>query len=230
MTPVNKTNPLLGQWRITEMPMFVIEDFEPPMLTIYDARRGLLEFCGIEASVDCEYSERDGRSFMEFTWLEPSRKPQCGRGWATLDGETITGKIYFHMGDSSPFEAKRIDVPAKKRQSKNPKSQTRIPDSIRKALQQRLEKHIVEKWSHTQASLQMRFRGRFAYIDTQVPTDQFPTHLCRLAYLGDAEQWEFAFYKYSDDVYEKSRDWNGSFVTTPEMAFDVAATVYLTDS
>ncbi|MCX6601846.1 MAG: hypothetical protein NT025_09865 [bacterium] len=81
-----------------------------------------------------------------------------------------------------------------------------------------MEKHIAEKWDHTLVSLILRFRGAYAYVDVQDPT-----HLCRLGFLGDLDHWGFAFYKYSDDVYEKSRDWDGSFITTPERAFDVAA-------
>ena len=102
-----------------------------------------------------------------------------------------------------------------------------IPESIRSALKERLENHIAEKWSHTLVSLILRFRGAYAYVDVQDPTENIPTHLCRLGYLGNLEEWDFAFYKYSDEVYERSMDWDGSFVTTPERAFDVAASVYL---
>jgi hypothetical protein len=63
----------------------------------------------------------------------------------------------------------------------------------------------------------------------QDPTEDAPTQLCRLGFLGDFEHWEFAFYKYSNKVYEKSRDWEESFVTIPEKAFDAVATVYLSD-
>lgn len=250
--------------------MFSIELFEPPMLWIHDSDRGLLKFCGIEADVSYEISERDGRPFGEFTWLEPSRKPQCGRGWAVVDGETMNGRIYFHAGDQSEFRAVRVLVdpeedaiktllrrgpitldPACYPKSKAPtarnpvkqqsrgasvskpsarkilKPQSPIPEPVRFALKDRLEKHLAENWDHTLVTLILRFRGAFAYVDTQDPTETIPTHLCRLTYLGDSDHWGFAFYKYSDDFYEKSRDWDGSFITTPEKAFDVAATVYL---
>jgi len=258
MTSKSKENPFIGQWRITEMPMFSIEMFEPPMLWVHDERHGFLKFCGIEAGVDYETSERDGKPFMEFTWWEPHRKPHCGRGWAVIEGDTMHGKIYFHAGDHSEFKAVRglVDSeedaisallrrggpitldPACYPDSKAPalrkpatkkvlKPQSPIPKPGRSALKKRLEKHIAEKWDHTLVSLILRFRGAYAYVDVQDPTENIPTHLCRLGFLGDLDHWGFAFYKYSDGVYEKSRDWDGSFITTPEMAFDVAATVYL---
>jgi hypothetical protein len=33
---------------------------------------------------------------------------QCsGRGWAVLDGDRLTGRLFFHMGDDSGFTAAR---------------------------------------------------------------------------------------------------------------------------
>jgi hypothetical protein len=270
MTMKTNQNPFIGQWRITEMPMFSIEMFEPPMLLIQDESKGFLKFCGIEADVDYEASERDGKPFIEFTWLEPGRRPQCGRGWALISGDSMSGKIYFHASEHSEFAAVRVVVApeeniitamlrrgpitldpdldpesktaAVRRPAMQPareksvgktanrkvlKPQSPIPKPARSALKDRLERHIAEKWNHTLVTLILRFHGAFAYIDVQDPTEKFPLHLCRLDYLGDSDRWGFAFYKYSDEVYEKSGDWNGSFITTPEMAFDVAATVYL---
>ncbi len=56
-----------------------------------------------------------------------------------------------------------------------------------------------------------------------------PTRLCRLGYLGRADLWEFAFFKYSDERYEPSVLPSGAFVGTPEEAFDCAAQAYLQD-
>jgi hypothetical protein len=108
MSSKSEENTFIGQWRITEMPMFSIEMFDPPMLWIHDERRGFLKFCGIEAGVDYEASERDGKPFIEFTWWEPHRLPHCGRGWAVIEGETMHGKIYCHDGDRSLFTAVKL--------------------------------------------------------------------------------------------------------------------------
>ena len=72
--------------------------------------------------------------------------------------------------------------------------------------------------------------GRCAYVDA-LPVldgepDEAPIHLCRLGYLGQAERWQFAFYKYSGDSYEPSCLPSGSFTGSPEEAFDCAAFTY----
>lgn len=251
------SNPFPSQWRIVEMSMFGIEMFETPMLWLHDERHGFLRFCGMEAGVDYQLSERDAKPFIEFTWWEPHRLPHCGRGWASINGHTLQGKIYMHAGDHSDFKAvqvygdpdedsvEAIYTNAKAQSRRKPviqqsrkstavprsrKVQSPIPDKVRTALKERLERHIEANWDHTLVRLILRFRAAYAYVDVQDPTQNFPTHLCRLGYLGELEHWEFAFYKYSDEVYEKSRDWSGSFTATPEQAFDVSATVYLSDN
>jgi hypothetical protein len=241
---ISKTNkhPFVGVWRVTEMQGFdqdMVEMDGPALFRIHDERKGYLEFLGMKVDVDFEMSERDEQPFAEFTWWEPHRLPHCGRGTMTLNGATLEGKIYFHGGDRSVFKAEKLSddsrqsvnrvVARSHSVAKQPRSKpvSPIPDSVRSALKQRLEEHIAEKWDHTLVSLILRFRGAYAYVDVQDPTEKFPLHLCRLDYLGDPDRWGFAFYKYSDEVYEKSRDWDGSFITTPEKAFDVAATVYL---
>lgn len=52
-------------------------------------------------------------------------------------------------------------------------------------------------------------------------------HLCRLEYLGRADEWGFAFYKYSDEKYERSVTLSGSFTGTPEECLDCSAMAYL---
>lgn len=236
----------------------MVEMGGPAIFHIHEERKGYLEFLGMKVDVDLEISVRDEQPFAEFTWWEPHRLPHCGRGWIKVEGNSLIGKIYFHGGDRSEFKSEKFivdpdedaitallrrgPIPAdpdcfrkyqelqkrKPNKGSKAKSQKRIPDKVKTMLQKRLEQHISEKWSHTLVKLDLRFKSTFAYVDVKDPTENFPTHLCRLGYQGDADNWTFAFYKYSDDVYEKSRDWEGSFITTPEKAFDVAATVYLT--
>jgi hypothetical protein len=90
--------------------------------------------------------------------------------------------------------------------------------------------------------VQVRFRGKYAYIDA-FETDPWilpgtseeeeeriretPIKLCRLTWTGNPESWAFAFYKYSTDRYEPSITLDGSFSGTPEICFDTAAQAYL---
>ncbi|MBI4737798.1 MAG: hypothetical protein HY766_17335 [candidate division NC10 bacterium] len=107
-----------------------------------------------------------------------------------------------------------------------------------------MEKHVRAHWTDRCREVVVRFRGAFAYVDAFPLQHQFmpgttpeeraqieatPTYLCRLGYLGRADLWAFAFFKYSDEKYEPSFLPSGAPVGTPEEAFDCAAQVYLTD-
>lgn len=117
-----------------------------------------------------------------------------------------------------------------------------IPEHVHLTVRERLERHAVDRWDEHCRAIDVRFRGSFAYVDalqrngwhlpgtpqeTQDLIDATPTRLCRLRYLGSPDRWEFAFYKYSDEIYEPSFLPSGAFEGIPEEAFDCAAGVYL---
>ncbi len=58
----------------------------------------------------------------------------------------------------------------------------------------RLRSHAALLWP--QLTVQVRFRGAFAYVDGHVGDDE-PFPLCRLRYGGSASIWGFALYLYS---------------------------------
>ena len=117
-----------------------------------------------------------------------------------------------------------------------------IPETIRQVLQDRLERHARTAWSERCARVDVRFRGKYAYVDV-LETNQWvmpgvseeakeriqqtPTKLCRLTWTGDPNSWRFAFYKYSDERYEPSITHDGSLAGSPEACFDTAAQAYL---
>jgi len=117
-----------------------------------------------------------------------------------------------------------------------------IPEHMRPALRGRLERHALDRWGERCRAIDVRFRGAFAYVDALAKNDWYapgtssesreridatPTHLCRLGYLSSADEWAFAFYKHSDEIYEPSLLPSGAFQGTPEEAFDCAAAVHL---
>ena len=117
-----------------------------------------------------------------------------------------------------------------------------IPAHAREPLRARLERHAETRWAGRCREIAVRFRGPYAYVDAYADEPECPpwttkeqraglaatpTHLCRLGYLGSADLWAFAFYKYSDESYEPSVLFSGSPVGAPEEAFDCAAFVYL---
>ena len=115
-------------------------------------------------------------------------------------------------------------------------------------IRNRIISHAKEFYSGKFTRIEVRFRGKFCYIDAYtepfVPNDydpklygksreerieqlrNLPTHLCRLRYFGDIDKWTMAFYTYSHEKYEPCIFNTGDFHGTPEEAFDTSS-VYL---
>ena len=64
----------------------------------------------------------------------------------------------------------------------------KYPDSTKTSLEQRLRARARERWPEI-ASLQIRHRGTFSYIDATL-TATTTLILCRLRYVGSASQWQ----------------------------------------
>ena len=62
-----------------------------------------------------------------------------------------------------------------------------IPKSTKTSLGQRLRQRQRERWPGL-AIVDVRFRGRFAYVDGELETGQL-LPLCRLRYAGSASLW-----------------------------------------
>jgi hypothetical protein len=103
-----------------------------------------------------------------------------------------------------------------------------IPETARRALARRLETRRQQRWPRLN-NLTIRYRTTFAYIAGATAEDQDPLPLCRLRYLGTADNWGFAIYLASKDGYEDSNLPHGGFTGTPEAALDCACGLYLND-
>ena len=77
-----------------------------------------------------------------------------------------------------------------------------IPESTKLSLQQRLLARARERWPAL-AEVQVRFRGRFAYVDGELDSGEV-LPLCRLRYAGSATVWGFAVWLASKDGYQDS--------------------------
>src|ERR1700761_7570987 len=78
----------------------------------------------------------------------------------------------------------------------------RYPDSTKTSLEQRLRARARERWPQI-ASLQIRHRGNFSYVDAP-PPDPPPLKLARLRFVAPPSQWQFAIYRASHDDYDES--------------------------
>ena len=108
---VRKKNEYVGKWRIKEMEMWD-QDFIDPVteghFTFYDDESGNFQFGAVEGQIDYRIEDYGESMRLEFSWDgSDDMGPASGRGWAIIDGNVINGKIYFHMGDSSSFKAKK---------------------------------------------------------------------------------------------------------------------------
>ena len=101
------------------------------------------------------------------------------------------------------------------------------PPSTKTSLQQRLSAHARQHWPQL-ASVDVRFRGAFAYVSGQSPAGD-TIALMRLRYGGSATRWGFAIYRASHEDYEDSVLPTGAFAGTPEEALDCTAGLYLGD-
>jgi hypothetical protein len=101
------------------------------------------------------------------------------------------------------------------------------PASTKTSLQQRLTARTRERWPQL-ATIEVRFRGAFAYVTGQLPDGDTIT-LMRLRYGGSATRWGFAIYRASHDDYQDSILPTGAFAGTPEDALDCACGLYLND-
>jgi hypothetical protein len=126
----------------------------------------------------------------------------------------------------------------------------KIPDGVKQRTEARLRRYAEEQFAGRYTKLEIRFRGQFCYVDAYTEPEppipgwpppgwpetreeyeerlrNTPTHLFRLRYFGDEENWGFAFYTYSGDRYELSIFPSGDFFGPPEDAFQVSANAYL---
>ena len=101
------------------------------------------------------------------------------------------------------------------------------PASTKTSLQQRLTARTRQRWPQL-ASVNVRFRGAFAYVSGQLP-DGDTIALMRLRYGGSAARWGFAIYRASHQDYEDSILPTGAFAGTPEDALDCACGLYVDD-
>lgn len=80
---------------------------EPGFIKFTKDSTGEFGFIAVRGWMDCRWSERDGRPFVEFSWEGHDEGDQVsGRGWAALaDDGSLAGHLFFHLGDDSGFRA-----------------------------------------------------------------------------------------------------------------------------
>lgn len=103
----------------------------------------------------------------------------------------------------------------------------KIPDSTKSSVGQRLNQQARQRWPQI-SRIDTRVRAGFVYVDA-VLADGDVLPLCRLRYVGYANDWGFAIYRASHDDYQDSCLPSGLPTGPAEDALDTACGLYLGD-
>lgn len=104
-------NPFQGRWLIEHMDQWYVQEESEELQPFFEFEKtgiGLFQFGCVSGEMDFRLSQRDGKPALEFSWDGHDEDEQVfGRGWAMIDGDDMTGRIFVHLGDESGFVAKR---------------------------------------------------------------------------------------------------------------------------
>lgn len=105
-----RTSPITGRWFIKETELWdrdFLDMLEPAHMDFNKNGLGYFIFGAVQGEMDYVRCERGGKQAVEFTWAgDDDGHEASGRGWAELEEDgTLSGRIFFHMGDNSGFRA-----------------------------------------------------------------------------------------------------------------------------
>lgn len=105
--------PFTGRWHIVSMSAWD-EDYlhEEVQAYIEFEKNGIgkFQFGYVQGVMDYRTTNRQGKPAVEFSWEGgdgADGTPLTGRGWVVVNGDELSGMIFFHQGDESEFRAKR---------------------------------------------------------------------------------------------------------------------------
>lgn len=78
----------------------------PGHITLAKGGTGQLHFGAVDAELDWRAGSEPDRVEFTFDGFDEGDEVS-GRGWAKLGGNSLSGRIVFHLGDASGFEARR---------------------------------------------------------------------------------------------------------------------------
>lgn len=112
-------SPIEGRWEIvsvTEWDMEYVEEELQPFIEFERSGTGVFQFGYVYGQMDCRLTQRDGKPASEFSWDGNDEEDHLfGRGWATVEGDELTGMIFFHQGEETGFVAKRAKEKPKRK-------------------------------------------------------------------------------------------------------------------
>ncbi|MBI2629856.1 hypothetical protein HYW76_02030 [Candidatus Pacearchaeota archaeon] len=110
-----KSSNFTGRWDIFNMSNWGEDYFneeEQAYIKINKNNSGEFKFGYVSAEIDGRITKEDREDVLEFTFEgNDELEPVQGRGWVKLKENNLSiieGEIFFHMGDSSKFSAKKV--------------------------------------------------------------------------------------------------------------------------
>jgi hypothetical protein len=180
----------IGTWYITSMEAWDADYINAAgrgHLRIDQDGCGFMQFGALEAALDCRTEDIGSNQRLEFTFQGVDEgNPVSGRGWCTVSGSEMTGRIYFHWGEASGFAA------VKDQRSKTPARSSpkviRLPERPRTAKARPLsEPGAPQKTCHDQA-VEMRFSdAEKGLLEEHTLID--PEYMDRLQCAGPGKTW-----------------------------------------
>jgi hypothetical protein len=98
-----------GDWRIKEMEMWdhdFIDAEVPGYFHFGDDYSGEFQFGYVHGYMNCWFSVKNGKSSVEFSW-DGNDEMDPASGTATIEGDVLSGRLFFHEGDNSGVSAIR---------------------------------------------------------------------------------------------------------------------------
>ena len=111
MSPPEAEKLFRGRWRIVETSTWdrdALDDVAPAHITFGARHAGELALIAIQATLDYRVRQLGGESLVEFTWSGFDDGTEVsGRGWGGIEGDSLVGEIFLHLGDETTFVARR---------------------------------------------------------------------------------------------------------------------------
>lgn len=81
----------------------------PGQIIVKGSGIGSIRFGAFQGGLDCRVEKIGENERLEFSFEGSDEGDQVSeRGWAFVEKEKMTGRIFFHLGDDSGFTAKKI--------------------------------------------------------------------------------------------------------------------------
>jgi hypothetical protein len=115
---------VVGRWRIVQTEVWdpdALHLVVPAYIRFDRDGLGEMQLIAIGASVDYRVANGLDGPVVDFSWSGfDDGDPTSGRGSATVNGDTMRGRLFIHQGDDSAFVARREPITTERSGSNKP--------------------------------------------------------------------------------------------------------------